>query len=355
MPGTHRPIPQRVGTSRPKRPERPSPQGAQPPLCSPSFEQSLAKFRIYLNVECGLSPRTLEAYQRDLRTFGQFLNAQRVNDWSAITPALITHYLTTQTALGLVEASLARRVSAIRTWLRWLLSTRQIAEDVAGLIDMPKRWQRLPAVLSASRTEALLSAADVSTPLGLRDRAILELFYACGLRVSELCGLLLRDVNLPAAYVRCMGKGRKERVVPIGKAARDALASYLQTARPAALRRAIRSGRCKTPLTRSIDATQPLFFSRSGGPIERTAVWRLVRKAATRGGLSGKVSPHTLRHSFATDLLEGGADLRVVQELLGHASVATTQIYTHVQSQRLREVHRRFHPHGADAPNDPRN
>ncbi|MFO0838882.1 MAG: tyrosine recombinase [Phycisphaerae bacterium] len=318
------------------------------PFCTPAFERSLARFHVYLNVECGLSPRTLEAYQRDLRALGDYLRRRGIDEWEAVNPALLAGFWTESARSGLCETSIARRVSAIRTWLKWLHATGQIAQEAASLLELPKRWKRLPQTLSLDRTAELVTSPDPQSRLGLRDRAILELFYACGLRVSELCGLLLRDVNLTAGYVRCIGKGRKERVVPIGQAARDAIEAYFEHARPRDVRRAAEKGRCKTPITQSVAATLPLFFSRTGGSIERTAVWRLVRREARRRGISGKVSPHTLRHSFATHLLEGGADLRVVQELLGHASVATTQIYTHVQTKRLHEVHERFHPHGAE-------
>ena len=226
--------------------------------------------------------------------------------------------------------------------------TRQISTDRTTLIELPKPWQRLPKTLSLDRTEELVESPDTERELGLRDRAILELFYACGLRVSELCGLDEQDVNLRVGYARCMGKGRRERVVPIGSKAREAVAVYREQLRPALVEKGLERGRYKTPLTRAVAAALPLFLSRTGGRMERTAVWRLVRREATRRGIPGQVSPHTLRHSFATHLLEGGADLRVVQELLGHISVTTTQIYTHVQTKRLKEIHARCHPHGAE-------
>ncbi len=309
-----------------------------PPSVTPAFEQTLRDFRVFQNVECGHSPRTLEAYERDLREFGDFLRRRRVDDGSDISAALVQGHMIELSARRLRESTIARHVVAIRAWLRWLFHTGRIDADVAGLIELPKRWSRLPATLSLERTIELVTAPDPARALGLRDRAILELFYACGLRVSELCGLGEPDVNLRSGYVRCMGKGRRERVVPLGQKAADAIEAYVQHLRPVLLARA--------PGLK-VGARSPLFLSRSGGPIERTAVWRLVRREARRIAAPGKVSPHTLRHSFATHLLEGGADLRVVQELLGHASIATTEIYTHVQTDRLREVHARCHPHGA--------
>jgi integrase/recombinase XerD len=226
---------------------------------------------------------------------------------------------------------------------------KQIAEDRTSLVELPKRWQRLPETLNLDRTVDLVTSPDLDSTLGLRDRAILELFYACGLRASELCGLREGDINVDGAYLRCMGKGRKERVTPIGRKALTALEAYLRDLRPQLLQTGLERGRWKVPLTRGVAATLPLFLSRTGGPLERTALWDLVRREAKRQGMAGKVSPHTLRHSFATHLLEGGADLRVVQELLGHASIATTEIYTHVQTRRLQEIHARCHPRGADA------
>ncbi len=315
------------------------------PLSS-AFARSLSAFCVYLRTECGLAANTLSAYQRDLRRFGTFLCEQQVEDWSRISPSLLQRYLVHLAAERYRESTVARHVAALRQWLRWLHLTHQIAEDLRAAVESPKRGRRLPVVLSLDRTAELVTAPDADHELSLRDRAMLELFYSSGLRVSELCGLTANDVNLSVGYVRCMGKGRRERVVPVGQAARDAIEAYSQHLRAELLRRAVESGRLVPPLTPRVIAQQPLFLSRSGGAMERTAVWRMVRREATRRGVPGKVSPHTLRHSFATHLLEGGADLRIVQELLGHASVATTEIYTHVQTRRLREVHEQFHPHG---------
>ena len=323
-------------------------RAAGDPACLPNFARALDGFRIYQNVELGLSANTLEAYRRDLLRFGDFLRRREIDDWSRITPELVQDYLVAQSALGHKETTLARRVVALRMWLRWLHLTKQIAEDRTALIELPKKWQRLPETLNLDRTVELVTSPDLECPLGLRDRAMLEMFYACGLRVSELCGLREGDVNIDAAYVRCMGKGRRERVTPIGRKAIEALEEYLANLRPKLLEKGQQRGRWKTPLSRAAAATLPLFLSRTGGPMERTAVWQIVRREAVRRGIPGKVSPHTLRHSFATHLLEGGADLRVVQELLGHASISTTEIYTHVQTRRLQEIHARCHPHGAD-------
>ncbi|MFQ5806690.1 MAG: tyrosine recombinase [Phycisphaerae bacterium] len=327
------------GTARRKVPEH---------RCTPGFETSLEAFHVYQNVECGLAANTIQAYHRDLRRFGDFLRRQSIDAWTSITPSVLQRYLIELTDAGYRESTLARHVAAIRMWLRWLHETKQISGNPTALLEPPKRWIRLPQTLNLGCTAALVTSPALDQPLGLRDRAILELFYACGLRASELCGLRQRDVNFSVGYVRCMGKGRRERVVPIGRKARDAIEAYLEHLHPKLLQRALESGRVPSPLTRNTRATLPLFLSRNGGAIERTAVWRVVRREARRCGIKGKASPHTLRHSFATHLLEGGADLRVVQELLGHVSVNTTEIYTHVQTGRLREIHARCHPHGKE-------
>ena len=316
-------------------------------LCTTKFESSLADFRVYQNVELGLAPGTLEAYARDLRRFGAFLRRRDTEDWTQLSPELIQDYLMEQAELGHKETTLARRVVALRMWLRWLHLTHQIPHDVTSLVELPKRWQRLPLTLNLDRTTELVTSPDEGHPLGLRDRAMLELFYSSGLRVSELCGLREGDLNLDAGYVRCMGKGRKERVTPVGGKARETLRDYVEQLRPKLVDEGLQRGRWNKPFTKSVRATVPLFLSRTGGPVDRTAVWRVVRREAARRGIPGKVSPHTLRHSFATHLLEGGADLRVVQELLGHADIGTTEIYTHVQTKRLKEIHDRFHPRGA--------
>lgn len=322
-------------------------QRLDPAACSPRFLQALDGFRTYQNVELGLSPNTLAAYRRDLLRFGAFLCRRGIEDWERITWQLVQDYLVELTQVGFKDSSFARQVSAIRMWLRWLFLTRQISDDRTTLIELPKRGRALPRTLSLDRTSELVTSPELERALGLRDRAILELFYSSGLRVSELCGLAVGDLDLAVGYVRCMGKGRRERVVPVGGKARDALEAYLEHERPGLVLRGQQRGRWPTPLAKRAAAGLPLFLSRTGGRIERTAVWRMVRREATRRGVPGKVSPHTLRHSFATHLLEGGADLRIVQELLGHTSVATTEIYTHVQTKRLLEVHAKYHPHGA--------
>lgn len=330
----------RRGSAAARPAEQPGPQ------CHPAYLECLDRFRTYQNVELGLAQNTLAAYRRDLELFGDYLRRRGVTTERAIDAPTLQSYLVELSGRGYKESTIARHVVAIRMWLRWLLLTKQIEHDMVNLLELPKKWKLLPETLALDRTVELVTSPDLDSELGHRDRAILELFYSSGLRVSELCGLTLRDLNLKGAWLRCMGKGRKERVVPIGKAALDAIEVYLERLRPKLIDTGMESGRITGPLTERAQLALPLFMSRTGGPIERTAVWRIVRREATRRGIRGKVSPHTIRHSFATHLLEGGMDLRVVQELLGHASVATTAIYTHVQTKRLREVHRKYHPHG---------
>ncbi|MFN0134976.1 MAG: tyrosine recombinase [Phycisphaerae bacterium] len=317
-----------------------------PVECPPWFLESLDRFRTYQNVELGLSPLTMIAYRRDLEQLGDYLRRQGVGNEAAIDAGITQGYLIELSGRGYRESTIARHVVSIRMWARWLLLTAQITQDLKTHFELPKQWQRLPETLALDRTVELVTSPELDNPLGIRDRAILELFYACGLRVSELCGLRLRDASLKHGYVRCIGKGRKERVVPVGKSAIDAIEVYLERQWLDLVAAGMQSGKVEGPLTEKVKLNLPLFLSRTGGPIERTAVWRLVRREAIKRGIPGKCSPHTLRHSFATHLLEGGMDLRVVQELLGHSSVATTAIYTHVQTRHLKEVHRKHHPHG---------
>ena len=279
--------------------------------------------------ECGLAENTLSAYRTDLMTFAQFLNDHRISIQN-ITPRDVQTFLIEQRERKkLAISSIARRLVTIKLLLRFLYDEGYIKWDLATLIESPKKWKFLPKTLNLREVEKLLAQPEEEDPLGVRDRAILELFYACGLRVSELVSLRLEDVKLDLGYLRCFGKGHKERVVPVGIQAIEAIREYLLALRPK-----LANGK----------STDRFFLSRTGRPIDRTNCWRMVVKYAKRMGVTGKLSPHTLRHSFATHLLAGGADLRVVQEMLGHADVTTTQIYTHVDSSRLKNIHQKFHP-----------
>jgi len=295
-----------------------------------SLRQALTEFLNHLSVERGLSRHTIEAYTRDLTRLVDFLAEKKLERPDAITASVIQAFLGHLTSLDLVQSSVARASAAIRTFLKFLFANRWMNEDPANLIDAPKPGQKLPKVLSRMQIASLFAAIGPDARLSLRDRAMLELFYACGMRVSELCDLKLSDIDRQVGVLRCIGKGRKERIIPVGTPALEAIDNYVRHMRD------------------ELDPkkqTAQLFLTARGAPMDRVNTWRMIKKYALAAGLNpGKVSPHTLRHSFASHLLEGGADLRVVQELLGHANVATTQIYTHIDQRRLKNIHRRFHP-----------
>jgi integrase/recombinase XerD len=296
---------------------------AQPTLPPPLVK----RFLDYLFVECGLSGATVTAYRADLTEFWDHLTSRGVFP-KEIGLEHVQSYLMALHNRGLSLASVARHLASLKMFLRHLFVEGRLQRDVASLLETPRKWRNLPKTLRYEQVDALLAAPDPSDDLWLRDRAILETLYATGMRVSELTGLTVRHVNLDVGYLRCFGKGSKERIIPIGSSALQALREYLTHLRPGMLR----------------DVSQDaVFLSRTGRPLDRTNVWRLIRKYAEQVGLKN-VSPHTIRHCFATHLLAGGADLRVVQELLGHSDISTTQIYTHVDSSRLKQVHQQCHP-----------
>ncbi|MEP0843763.1 MAG: site-specific tyrosine recombinase XerD [Phycisphaerae bacterium] len=315
------------GHSSPNRSERI--QHAEPAGGPTGLRGLIEQFLLELRAQAGLAENTITAYRGDLLAWAAYCERTGVT-FSKLAPADLQGFLIgLKENDGLALSSIARRLVAVKVFCRYCHAQGHLERDVAGLIEMPKKWQTLPHVLNPRQVDALLSLPDESDPLALRDQAILELFYATGVRVSELVGLRLDDLHLDVGYLRCLGKGRKERIVPIGGRAVEAVSRYLGELRPQ-----LADGR----------STDRVFLSRTGRPIDRTNCWRLVVKYARRMGVTGKLSPHTLRHCFATHLLAGGADLRVVQEMLGHADIATTQIYTHVDSSRLKAVHQRYHP-----------
>ncbi len=286
------------------------------------------RFLDHLFLECGLAGATVTAYQRDLGEFWDDLVAHDV-DPADMTMEDVQRHLMALQRRGLAVSSIARHLAAIKVFLRHLFAERVLRRDLASLIETTKRWRTIPNAVRYNQVEALLSAPDQKDEFYYRDRALLELLYATGMRVSEVVDLPCDQVNLRLGYVRCIGKGRKERIVPVGRAAIEAIEEYLEFLRPRLL---------------GARHTKALFLSRTGRPLDRTNMWRLVRKYATLAGIDKHLSPHTLRHCFATHLLAGGADLRIIQELLGHADVTTTQVYTHVNEAQLKQVHRRFHP-----------
>lgn len=286
-------------------------------------------FLDYLTVEAGLSDNTILAYGRDLKSFLTFCKSNKIKCLQQIEPTLIRHYMRILTQSQMGESSIKRSLAAIRMFLRFAKLTGLVEDDLAGTLESPKIWQRLPIVCSKQQVIDLLNAPDPAEPFYLRDKAMLELLYATGIRAGELAGLKSSDLNLDIGYLRCFGKGSRERVIPIGKVAIAATVEYLTNLRV----------RLDKPFSDDF-----LLLSRTGRPMSRIEIWRLVKKYAARAGMPRNLTAHTLRHCFATHLLRGGADLRSVQEMLGHVDIATTQIYTHVDQERLREIHRKFHP-----------
>lgn len=291
----------------------------------------LERFEEYLALEDGASPRTLEAYRRDLTRFAEWASARGAPGPVALDAAQLRDFVYHMKDLGLAPSSIRRSVSALRTYFRFLLADGQITRDPSERLETPRKWRTLPEVLTAEEVGRIIAAVSLDERLAFRDRALLELAYGAGLRVSEWIGLDVKDLVLEDALVRVFGKGAKERLVPIGRAAIGAVGMYLRELRPA-LEKGEGKGR--------------LFLNARGRPLSRMGAWQILRKYVERAGITKHVSPHTLRHSFATHLLEGGADLRAVQEMLGHVDISTTQIYTHVDREYLRSVHKQYHPRG---------
>lgn len=309
------------------------------------FAKASGQFHAFLRIECGLARNSLDAYARDLRDLFTDLAAAGRSRFSEVTARdLVTHLARLKNERAMESTSVIRHLATIRVFCRWLMSTGLITENPADHLDRPTRWKKLPGVLSPRQMKQLVEAPDKNPasddpavlPLHLRDRAMLELMYACGLRASEVADLKLASFHPTLAVITVTGKGNKQRLVPVGKPAQQAIQRYLADCRPRLVR-----GSGKSP--RADRSEGRLLLSKTGRPLERVAVWQLVKKNAAQAGLRD-VHPHMLRHSFATHLLSGGADLRVVQDLLGHADISTTQIYTHVDSSRLKSVHQKFHP-----------
>ena len=304
-------------------------QSSSEKLVSLPLGQSVRDFLDYLIVEAGLSNNTILAYGRDLKSFLVYCKSENVSRLQQIKPGLIQKYLQVLGRAEKSESSIKRGLVAIRMLLRFAKLTGLICDDFTAILEGPKLWQKLPTYCSKKQVIDLLNAPSPDEPFYLRDKAILELLYATGVRASELAGLKTSNLNLDIGYLRCLGKGNRERVIPVGKTAIAATVEYLRELRP------------KLAKSQSADF---LLLSRTGLPLSRIEIWRLVKKYAIRAGLPGNLTVHTLRHCFATHLLTGGADLRSVQEMLGHVDIATTQIYTHVDQERLRKIHKEFHP-----------
>jgi integrase/recombinase XerD len=297
-----------------------------PPVTSP--RSYVEDFVNYLRGECHLADNTISAYSNDLKRFMQWVGSRRIDRLGIVE---LSDYVASLQDGQLAPASVSRNLVAMRTFLKYLQLEGVVAENAADLLVAQRMWERVPKVLSIRQVEAFLHAPRRTDRYWQRDRALLEVLYATGCRASEVCNLRGRDVDLIEKQIRCEGKGGKQRIVPLGTRAIEAIQIYL-----AELRRDLAQGQ---PI-----AADELFLSRTGRALDRIQLWRLVKRYALRAGIDPQVSPHTLRHSFATHLLAGGADLRLVQEMLGHASIQTTQIYTHVEHSRLKKVHQAYHP-----------
>jgi site-specific recombinase XerD len=312
---------------------------------APAARHALEAFVAHLRDERGLSANTVAAYRRDMTQFLLFAGRGGVTDPAQADPLLLRRFLALQRTRGLAPASIARKAAALRSGFRFMARRRLVDDDPAVGLGAPRGPKRLPVVLKPRQIDRLLAEPQPVDPVGLRDRAILELLYATGIRVGELCGLHLGDVDLAADTVLVLGKGAKERIVPFGEPARDALLDYLANGRAAMMPTPDRrAGSARPDGQGRGGALEALFFNRRGKPMTQRDVRGMLERYRVAAGVPAGTSPHTLRHSYATHLLEGGADLRVVQELLGHVALTTTQTYTHVSNERLRRVYEQAHP-----------
>lgn len=285
----------------------------------------------YLLIERGVAPNTLEAYGRDLQRYLAFIRQKGLSHFKEATPEIIVEYLVLIKNEGLSANSMNRALAALRGFYKYLLMEKLIEQTPLANIELAKVWMRLPDTISKEEMKIILAQPGDKTPAALRDTAMLELLYATGIRVSELINLTMNSINWQVGFLTVMGKGSKERIVPIGKTAYDCVREYVDKARPQLMQK---------------KSTEVLFLNRFGGKFSRQGFWKLVIRYAAKAGLQKKVHPHTFRHSFASHLLEGGADLRTVQVMLGHADISTTQIYTHITRDRLKEIHQKYHPRG---------
>ena len=284
----------------------------------------------YLSVERGLAQNSLLAYESDLQKYVAFLEHKKVKSYAQVTRNHITQFLFHEKERKQEASSIARALVAVKLLHRFLVKEGELKEDITSVLESPKLWKHLPTFLTIKEMELILGAPNTRNPTGVRDRAILELLYATGIRVSELVGLKTQDVNLESGFLKCFGKGGKERIVPLGRAAKEFVERYLE-------KRKLQNGK-----------SEALFLGskRAAERLSRQAVWQMIKKYAKEARIKKEITPHTFRHSFATHLLERGADLRVVQELLGHADISTTQIYTHISRDHLKSVHHKYHPRG---------
>jgi len=293
------------------------------------MKELIDSFLNYLSVERGLSNNTIISYREDLNSYLDFMTRQRIDALSRIAKNDIINFMLNQKDKGLSANSIARHLAAIRMFHRFLARERILKSDPTTLIDSPKLWKKIPETLSLNEVDSLIAQPNLRDKQGIRDKAILEILYATGMRVSEAVNLKTDNVNLDIGFLRCIGKGNKERVIPLGKKAISSLKKYLEVSRPRILKN---------------KASEFLFVNRFGKKISRQSLWKIIKKYAKQARIKKPIKPHTLRHSFATHLLERGADLRSVQEMLGHSNISTTQIYTHINKDRLKTIHKMFHP-----------
>jgi len=293
------------------------------------INQSIDDYIIFLTVEKGASGNTIEAYSNDVRKFAQYLEDAGIRRWAQVDTATVRGYLAWMQNESLTNTTRARNVAALKSFFRFLYMEKYTEHNLGELLDTPRKEKVLPKYLTVEEVERLMDAPDVTTPHGCRDKAMLELLYASGLRVSELITLKLSDISFEMAYVRCFGKGAKERIIPLGRYALAALEQYINHCRP------------------KVDnnwQTDTLFLNKNGKGLSRQGFWKLIKKYGREAGIVTDITPHVLRHSFATHLLSNGADLRAIQEMLGHADIATTQIYTHLLGEQMLDVYKSAHP-----------
>ena len=293
------------------------------------LEQAVDDYIVFLTVEKGASQNTIEAYSNDVRKLTQYLSDEKINNWREVDSYTIRGYLAFMQAEQITNTTRARNVAALKSFFRFLYMEKYTESNLGELLDVPRKEKVLPKYLTMEEVERLLEAPDITTPNGCRDKAMLELLYAAGLRVSELITLRLNDISFEMAYVRCFGKGSKERIIPLGSYALDALEHYIEV--------------CRTKVANNWQ-TDTLFLNKNGKGLTRQGFWKIIKKYGREAAITADITPHVLRHSFATHLLSGGADLRAIQEMLGHADIATTQIYTHLLGEQMLDVYNAAHP-----------
>jgi integrase/recombinase XerD len=293
------------------------------------MKELVDEFLNYLSLERGLAKNTISAYRKDLEKYSAYLKVKNIGPVDKIKRSDINSFLMELKDKRLNASTISRNLTAVKMFHKFLLSEGKSKDDITSVLDSPKLWKHIPDVLSVSEIEKIIFQPNLRNNQGIRDRAILETLYATGMRVSEAVNLKLDGINLDVGFLRCIGKGNKERIIPLGKKAIEAIKRYLDAARPRLL---------------NTKESEFLFISRLGKKISRQSLWKMIKKYAKEARIKKPIKPHTLRHSFATHLLERGADLRSVQEMLGHSSISTTQIYTHINKDRLKNIHRQFHP-----------